>query len=746
MTRRLYPAPKKPQQHEQSPDEFPVIERYGGSEVSDDEAEDTDDDDDTGAFDALFLNPAPLQKPLPQRCRPTYDTPAPTTETKERIERLKHLADEVDRKSSQLFTPPQFGELEEKYFSRLNRGQFAAATLTEGPLLVIAGAGSGKTRTLTHRAAYLIDAGVAPEKILLVTFTRRAAEEMTRRAQELTGKGGNAAIASGTFHSIAHWLLRKYAALAAIPPDFTIIDQVDAEDIVDLIRRELKFEKKDKKFPRKDAVYEMISRSRNTGRALAELIAAEQSKYEAFTKDIVLIAEQYRKYKAVHRVMDYDDLLEALVNALKNFPEFNRAVTKRFSHIMVDEYQDTNIIQRQIVELLAAPHRNVMVVGDDSQSIYAFRGANFENIFLFAETFPDCRVIKLEQNYRSSQEILDLANAVIDEAAIGCRKRLTAVNGSGLKPLIRRCADAEHEAAWIVSQIRHTAAHIAPGEIAVLYRSSFHGTYIQAELIRAGIHYAVYGGIKFIERRHIKDIIAYMRIAQNLLDAVSWNRLLTTLPGVGSATAGQIIAAIRTTGSLDISSFKQKKYYADLEGLAKIIGFIRSEALTPAHKLDAARAHYGPLLRTIDADWEERLRDVEVLIDIAQRYDSLDRFLADFTLDPPSNTLGRTNRPMLEDTDKPPVILSTIHSAKGLEWHTVFVPHLLDGYFPTDKSLKSLEDIEEERRLFYVACSRARERLILTYPAWAAFWKGLLTLPSRFIHTLPESEYEFESE
>ncbi|HOW50684.1 MAG TPA: ATP-dependent helicase [bacterium] len=692
-------------------------------------------------FESAFIAPAERRHTpaTPRR----YATPPMPPDTEERIRRLQELAASIGtRILTDADAPAADTEIMRRYRDLLNPSQFLAATYSGGPVLVIAGAGSGKTRTLVHRTAWLIENGVEPESILLLTFTRKAAQEMSRRAVSLVGRGEGSRITAGTFHSFASFLLRRYGTLTGAPPAFTIADQSDAEDIVDLIRRELKLDKKDRKFPRKGPISETLSRSRNLDLPLAETIDRFSPALREFTGDIALIAEMYAKFKTAHRILDYDDLLDYLYRALQEQPEFLAMVQDRWRHIMVDEFQDTNIVQKRIVDLIASRDRNIMVVGDDAQSIYAFRGANFENILRFPETYPDCRIIRLERNYRSTQEILDLANAVIDGALIGYPKRLYSDDTAPGRPLIKTFADQESEAGFIVSEIVALSSQVPLSDIAVLYRASFHGNFIQAELMRRGIPFVVYGGLKFVERRHIKDILSYLRIVVNRFDAVAWNRVLTLLPGIGGMTAGQVIACVMEhEGRLEFKQFKGRKFHPYLETLATVLETARDSRLSPLQQLEVVKSHYLPLLKEIEADWEERLRDIEVLEQIAGGYEELEKFLADFALEPPSRRLSTNDRPP-DENEEEPLVLSTVHSAKGLEWHTVFVPHLLDGLFPADRSLKRIEDIEEERRLFYVACSRAKRRLYLTLPAQIAFWGGVLHLPSRFIADLRDDLYE----
>lgn len=672
-----------------------------------------------------------------------YPEPPVDPDLTERITFFKTIGEGVEARlvmATDLHLPDS--PLAARFRADLNETQLIAATYTGKPLLVIAGAGSGKTRALIYRTAWLLGRGISPQEILLLTFTRRAAQEMTRRATLLIGGTEAAAITAGTFHGFAAMLLRRHAAAVGISPDFTIADRADAEDIIDLIRRELRLDAKGKSFPRKGAIEEAFSRARLLDIPLSEAVSRFSPSLEPFLEDLARIRDLYGKFKKAHHILDYDDLLEILWQALRDNSAFLDAVQDRWRHIMVDEFQDTDLIQKRIVDLIAARERNIMVVGDDAQSIYAFRGANFENILRFPETYPDCRVVRLEQNYRSTQPILDLANAVIADARIGYPKRLFSETPSSDRPVVRSFGDPEAEAAFIGAEIQSLLQRVPASEIAVLYRAAFHSNFIQAELMRRGIPFVVYGGLKFVERRHIKDLVAYLRIVQNPFDAVAWNRVLLLLPGIGNTTAGQVVEKITAQeGELRFDSFKGRRFYQHLNALGKVLTTARSADGVPARLLAIVKEHYLPLLQSLEADWEERLRDIEILERIAGNYDELGRFLSDFALEPPSRHLAFDDRPP-EEGEEEPVVLSTVHSAKGLEWHTVFIPHLLDGLFPAARSCKRFEDLEEERRLFYVACSRAKRRLYLTFPAAAAFWGGALTLPSRFIATIDEGLYE----
>ncbi len=671
-----------------------------------------------------------------------YPAPPMDDETREKVARMKEITLSIEKKESGEESVEAIPDLAIDYKAELNARQFQAATLVDGPALVIAGAGSGKTRTLIYRIAYLLERGVDPSNLLILTFTRKAANEMLERAGGLLGSFKSKEITGGTFHAFSNFILRRYSSLIGIDANFSICDQVDSADIIDLIRREMKFDTK-KRFPTKSKVFSIISRSRNQERSIENILEREERKYIDFKKEIETIAELYKSFKESNRIMDYDDLLDVLAEKLKENDVFRERIQERYRYIMVDEFQDTNVIQKRIVDLIAAKYRNVMVVGDDSQSIYGFRGAHFENILLFPETYPDSVVIKLEQNYRSNQNILDYTNAIVDNAVMGYRKRLFSELEGRNRPVCRILVDAEDEAKFIAEKIDSLRREIPLKDMAVLYRSSFHGNYIQAELMKRNIPFQVFGGIKFVERRHIKDVISYMKIVHNPFDAVAWNRVLKLLPGVGNVTAGNIIRAIKENGGkLFFETFRKKKFYKELISLAETLGLAAQNSSRISSVIDIVKGHYVPLLASLDSEYEDRVRDLDILFRLGEKYDSLEKFLTDFALDPPSTTLSDSETPLIEELDEAPLTLSTVHSAKGLEWNTVFVPHLLDGFFPSEKSIFRMEMLEEERRLFYVACSRAKERLFLTLPSSMNFWQGNLSLPSRFLVEISESYFE----
>jgi len=670
-----------------------------------------------------------------------YSFPMLTDEEKKRYDELKKIVLSTNKEIQK--TEVKDGDIEKKYRKLLNDAQCEAVFNLEGPQLVIAGAGSGKTRTVVHRVSYMLEKRIRPESILLLTFTRRASNEMRSRVQKITGHDSVNRITAGTFHSFANLMLRIHGHFIGVDRNFTICDQVDSADIIDLIKNELKLPKRSRPFPKKRTVAEIISRSRNTERPIGEIIDSQYSKYLDFAMDIAKITKRYATFKKEKNVLDYDDLLQTFLEGLQTSPQMLEQIHYRYKYIMVDEFQDTNLAQGRIADILAKRTSNIMVVGDDLQSIYAFRGANFENILRFPEHWPECKITRLEQNYRSRKELLELTNSIVKNCYAAYNKELFSDLNNGLAPTVKRAASAENEATYIADIIEDSLERISPGEISVLYRSSHHGNFIQAELLKRGISFTVYGGIKFIERRHVKDILSYARIVQNPLDAVAMNRVLKLVPGIGSKTAGNIVELITREGFNALKTFEKKKFFPDLKEVFGTIFTAGQPELSPLETIEIICSHYIPILKELESDFDDRAKDISVLKQIASGYRKLERFLTDFSLDPPSSKLssGATNK---QEKPEETVTLSTIHSAKGLEWHTVFVIHLLENFFPSEKALSRIDDLEEERRLFYVACSRAKERLFLTFPASVSFYNGILSTPSRFIAEIDRNLYEIK--
>ena len=620
------------------------------------------------------------------------------------------------------------------YAAALNAQQLAAVTAGEGPSLVIAGAGSGKTRTLVYRVAYLIDSGIDPSHILLLTFTRKSSQEMLERAGELIGVRSER-VRGGTFHSVANMLLRRYGRSIGLEPGFTILDRGDAEDLIALVRAQLGLNEKDKRFPRKGTIAEMFSKSENTLRPLAEIVVEEFDHFSDHLDALEQLQRGYQASKRQRQLVDYDDLLVLLRRLVMEDEGIRRTISSLYRYILVDEYQDTNRLQADVVRHLAFTHQNVMVVGDDAQSIYAFRGATFKNIMEFPTLFPGTTIYKLEENYRSTQPILNLANTIIEEAKEKYSKHLFTRKLDGPLPVLVEAAGENAQSRFIAQKILELREEGVPlGEMAVLFRSSFHSFDLEIELSRHGLPFVKRGGVKFIETAHVKDLLAHMRVVANPLDAVSWHRVLMLIEGVGPKKAQDVMAALvkspnpyRALSEMTGRSGKGLKDLAlTLESLAG------SGDLRPAEQVGHIYEYYLPILKEHYDDYPKRTRDLDHLQTIAEGYQAVETFLSDLALEPPDGNAARAEAP---DRDDERLVLSTIHSAKGLEWQCVFVIWIVDGRFPSVYSFREDEGLEEERRLFYVSVTRAKRHLYLTYPI-NVFDRGsgmVLSKPSRFL-------------
>nr|WP_321468427.1 ATP-dependent helicase [uncultured Desulfobulbus sp.] len=597
----------------------------------------------------------------------------------------------------------------------LNPAQYTAATHGEGPILVIAGAGSGKTRTLVYRMAYLIEQGVYPESILLLTFTRRAAQEMLHRAGELTA-GSCRRVMGGTFHATANILLRRWGHHIDIGSNFTIIDRGDAEGIINLLKSSLGMAGAGKRFPSKRVVMNLISGAINKATSMEQLVYREQIHLTEFIPDFYTIAEHYRQFKLDHGLMDYDDLLVYLKKLLMESEQARSELSNRYRYILVDEYQDTNQIQADIVRLLAYTHNNVMVVGDDAQSIYSFRGADFYNIMRFPEQFAGAKIVKLEENYRSTEPILQLTNAVIANAEQKFTKTLfTSIEG-GVRPQLIAAANEAAEARTIVREIklRHDAG-TPLADMAILFRSGFHSYKLEIELASQGFEFDKRGGLKLTESAHIKDLLSFFRLVINPWDNLSWNRILLQLDKVGPKTANKMLETIRESDTPveDLGKYKPGAAWKEqFVQLNTMLAKLTQPAQSPSDQFDLVMAYYEPVFEKIYYDdYPKRRRDLDQFKTLIAGYGDLQSFVDDTALDPPD--VGSEGTVIEADSDR--LILSTIHSSKGLEWETVFVIGLAEGRFPHQNTMPG-EQFEEERRLLYVACTRAKKELLLTYP------------------------------
>ena len=623
------------------------------------------------------------------------------------------------------------------YEEELNPAQLDAVQSIEGAHLVIAGAGSGKTRVLVYRVAYLVEKGVLPDEILLLTFTRRAAAEMLRRASILLDERCQK-VAGGTFHSFANYILRRYAKLLGISQNFTILDQSDAEDTVNLIRTQFGFAKSDKRFPRKKAILEVISKSINRSENLEKVLYDEYPQFIEWTDEIEKIRKEYVTYKFTKSMLDYDDLLVFLKLLLQKHGQVKARLSDKYKYIMVDEYQDTNRLQADIVRMLAGEDSNVMVVGDDSQSIYSFRGANFKNIIDFPKVFPGARVIKLEENYRSIQPILNLTNEIINCSKERFEKKLfTRKKGENL-PFYVETHDENAQSGYVAEKILELREQgVELGDIAVLFRSGWHSNDLEVELAGRNIPFVKYGGQKFVEAAHIKDIISFLRIVFNMSDAVSWHRVLLLMRGIGPKTAQRLINEVVINKKGLDGDDKLFTSHEDLTALIALLKKVTPANTEPGQLVKIFLEYYHPLLKDKYDDFNKRLNDLDSLERIASRYNSLENFLGDMALEPPERSIVEAGK---KDKDDSTLTLSTIHSAKGLEWHTVFLIFAAEGHLPSYLSLEDEEAIEEERRLFYVATTRAKENLFIIKPhidrsprSYFSHSNSIFTQPSRFL-------------
>jgi DNA helicase-2/ATP-dependent DNA helicase PcrA len=621
------------------------------------------------------------------------------------------------------------------YQAVLNAAQYEAVATVDGPVLVVAGAGSGKTRTLVYRVARLVELGVPPTGLLLLTFTRRAAQEMLRRAAALVS--GCDRVAGGTFHSFANTVLRQFAGALQMSPNFTILDRSDADDVIGLLRTRLGYDTKERRFPRKRTLGEIFSMAVNRSESLSDVLEDSYVHLLEHAEDIERLRERYAEYKAEKQLLDYDDLLVRLRDLVANRRDVAEHLSRRYRYVMVDEYQDTNHLQAEIVRLLAATHDNVMAVGDDAQSIYSFRGANFRNIMDFPTLFPAAKVVRLEENYRSTQPVLDLANEIISRAAEKYTKNLYTQRRDGVVPMLVQGADEQVQSRFVAQRILELREEGVPlSEIAVLFRSSYHSFDLELELQRHDVPFVKRGGFKFIETAHVKDVLAHLRIVANPRDAVSWHRVLLLIDGVGPKSAEDIFQWVQ--GGVPAERLEtyggRAQYVNELRRLAVLWREVESDDLPPGEKVARVVAHYVPLMRMIHReDYPKREKDLEHLVAIAARYRTLQGLLSDMALEPPNDSVGDVLAgPAMDDGH---LVLSTIHSAKGLEWHTVFVIWVVDGRFPPYFNISDEEEMEEERRLLYVACTRAKDRLYLTYPIDVYDRSSGLVLgkPSRFL-------------
>ncbi|MCU1289165.1 MAG: UvrD/REP helicase [Acidobacteria bacterium] len=645
-----------------------------------------------------------------------------------------------------------------RYRQELNAEQFRVVTAKPQAALVVAGAGTGKTRTITYRVAYLIEQGVSPQRILLATFTNRAAREMLRRVEALTGSQNVHRVWGGTFHRIANLILRRHASSIGYDSNYSILDAEDAKDFVNVCIDEAGIDTKAKRFPKAEVIQDIISYANNTDKPIEEVIVRRYPYFEMLSQQIIRVDHLFQERKRARNVMDYDDLLLNWKRLLISKPEIAELYAEQFQHILVDEYQDTNKLQAEIIDLLAVKHRNVMVVGDDAQSIFAWRGAEFTNIYEFPDRYPEAAVYKLETNYRSTPEILGLANTSISNNRKQFPKMLQALKKSkDFKPALVPCANVEQQSAFIASRILELRDEgTSLEDICVMYRSHYHSLELQMELTRRNIPYRVQSGVRFFEQAHIKDVISYLRIIVNPRDELAWKRILKMIPGVGNATANKIYESLADAENpfalIKKEDFKYKPRSAgNWRNFIELLELlVRDENRNnPAKQIELILTDgYERHLQETFENAEARLEDLRQLALYATRYDSTEDFLSELAL----LSTERFKEPtgiVAEDVveggeDDELLTLTSVHQAKGLEWKAVFLIWAAEGKFPSPRSLKEVDSEEEERRLWYVALTRAKDELYLTYPLMMIDYtrQTVLQKPSRFIMECPPILFE----
>ncbi len=630
-----------------------------------------------------------------------------------------------------------------QYEKELNSEQLQVVKEGDGPVLVLAGAGSGKTRTITYRVAYLLEQGILPQEILLLTFTNKAAREMLSRVEFLLrGQSSVRKIWGGTFHSVASRLLRLFAREAGYTPNFTILDQEDSHLLMKVCVKELQVDTTARRFPSPAKLCGMISYARNASEPIRDVISKRYANFFELIPIVERLADVYDTHKRQADAMDFDDLLFNLRKLLLEQPLVRQRLSAQFRYVLVDEYQDTNIVQAEIIRLLSEHHRNILVVGDDAQSIYSFRAAEIRNILRFPDTYPGAKMFRLTTNYRSTPQILEVANHSIRHNREQFEKILTAVSAALEKPQVVALTHAAQEADHIASRILELREKgIALSEIAVLFRAAFHSQSLEFELMKRDIPYEYRGGLKFFERAHVKDVIAHLRLRANPKDEAAWLRVLGLQPGIGLATAQTILARVQQRGSLTEicqSEFRlPKRASAGWDALKNTLQKLSDRS----HPSDLIRSvvssDYRTYLEAEYADFMDRLEDLEQFALFAEQTQDLQSFLNDISL---TDDYGAARERGSAPEER--VVLSTIHQAKGLEWDTVFLMHVIEGKFPNPRALEEDGGIEEERRLFYVATTRARKRLILTYPLTGGYDTVLLQQPSMFLQELPDELFE----
>ena len=640
------------------------------------------------------------------------------------------------------------------YAAELNEQQLAAVTASPGPLLVIAGAGSGKTRTLTYRVAYLLENGIDPRNILLLTFTNKAARQMLDRVANLLPVDASG-LWGGTFHSIGNRMLRRHGSALGYSSGFSIMDREDQKDLINTVVANAGIDPKEIRFPKGDVLAEIFSFTINTERPLDQLLAEKFPYFLPLLEQISDVHARYEKKKKAINSMDFDDLLEKTLSMLRQHDDIAAFYRRQFQFILVDEYQDTNKIQADLIDTLACDHRNLMVVGDDAQSIYSWRGANFQNILEFPKRYPDAQVFKIEMNYRSVPEILVVANAAIAANVKQFRKQLSATRPSNaVRPAVVGLNDGSEQAQFVAQRILELRdENVELRDIAVLYRSHYHAIELQLELSRRGIPYQITSGIRFFEQAHIKDVAAFIRFVANPRDEVAFKRMVKLLPGIGNRSAdnlwrawetsvnerGEIISWSDRLSPMSVTS-KTKKSWQQLALTLEEIA-PGGQPNPPSEMITSiVEAIYDDYAKVNFTNYELRREDLNQLAAFARQFKDVHEFLSQLALISNVDAEAAPNN----TADNEAVNLSSVHQAKGLEYHAVFVIWLTDGMFPSTRSLETREAIEEERRLFYVAITRARDELYLTFPQMRlnAGYGDMFQRPSRFLKEIPTTLVE----
>src|SRR5216117_2770669 len=640
------------------------------------------------------------------------------------------------------------------YAAELNEQQLTAVTAPPGPILVIAGAGSGKTRTLTYRVAYLLENGIDPRNILLLTFTNKAAREMLNRVANLLPVDASG-LWGGTFHSVGNRILRRHGTALGYSSGFTIMDREDQKDLINTVVAGAGIDPKEIRFPKGDVLAEIFSFVVNTEKPMEELLAEKFPYFLPLLDKIQDVQERYEKKKKATNSMDFDDLLQKTLSMFQQHERIAEVYRRQFQFILVDEYQDTNKIQADLVDLVARDHRNVMVVGDDAQSIYSWRGANFQNILEFPKRYPNTQIFKIELNYRSVPEILEVANAAIAANVQQFRKNLQPTRESkSVKPAVVALNDGGEQAQFVAQRILELHdENIDLNDIAVLYRAHYHALELQLELSRRGIPYQITSGIRFFEQAHIKDVTAFVRVVANPRDEVAFKRMVKLLPGIGNRSAenlwkawdrslherGEITSWVERLLAMNVSARSKKAW----EQLAHTLDEIApgGQPNPPSEMITSVvEAIYDDYAKVNFTNYELRREDLDQLAVFARQFKDVHEFLSQWAL---ISNVDAEAAPG-QTSDKEEVNLSTVHQAKGLEFHTVFVIWLTDGMFPSSRSLDTREVLEEERRLFYVAITRARDELYLTYPHMrlSGGYGDVFQRPSRFLQEIPNELVE----